>query len=105
MSGVSYPYRYQYEHVPASQTAQVLGTNGATGDYLHRLVCTVTTALTGNVVILDGSGFTHTILPASAGTGINSYDIEINAVSRNGAWKITTGAGVEVLAIGIFSAS
>jgi len=105
MSGVNYPYRYQYEHVAASQTAQVLGTNGATGDYLHRLVCTVTTALTGNVVILDGSGFTHTILPASAGTGINSYDIEINAVSRNGAWKITTGAGVEVLAIGIFSAS
>jgi hypothetical protein len=104
MSGVSYPYRYQYEHVAASQTAQVLGTNGATGDYLHRLVCTVTTALTGNVVILDGSGFTHTILPASAGTGINSYDIEVNAVSRNGAWKITTGAGVEVLAIGIFSA-
>jgi hypothetical protein len=105
MSGVNYPYRYQYEHVAAGQTAQVLGTNGATGDYLHRLVCTVTTALTGNVVILDGSGFTHTILPASAGTGINSYDIEINAVSRNGAWKITTGAGVEVLAIGIFSAS
>jgi hypothetical protein len=68
------------------------------------LVCTVTTASTGNVLILDGSGFTHTILPASAGTGINSYDIEINAVSRNGAWKITTGAGVEVLAIGIFSA-
>jgi hypothetical protein len=36
--------------------------------------------------------------------GINNYDIEVNAVSRNGAWKITTGAGVEVLAIGIFSA-
>jgi len=104
MSGVSYPYRYFYEHVAAGQTAQVLGTNGATGDYLHRLVCTVSTAATGNVLILDGSGFTHTILPASAGTGINSYDIEINAVSRNGAWKITTGAGVEVLAIGIFSA-
>ena len=104
MSGVSYPYRYQYEHVAASQTAQVLGTSGATGDYLHRLVCTVTTAATGNVVILDGSGFSHTILPASAGTGINNYDIEVNAVSRNGAWKITTGAGVEVLAIGIFSA-
>jgi len=104
MSGVSNPYRYQYEHVAAGQTAQVLGTNGATGDYLHRLVCTVTTALTGNVVILDGSGFSHTILPASAGTGINNYDIEVNAVSRNGPWKITTGAGVEVLAIGIFSA-
>jgi len=104
MSGVSNPYRYQYEHVPASQTAQVLGGTGAVGDYLHRLICTVSTAATGNVVILDGSGFSHTILPASAGTGINNYDIEVNAVSRNGAWKITTGAGVEVLAIGIFSA-
>jgi len=104
MSGVSNPYRYQYEHVAASQTAQVLGGTGAVGDYLHRLICTVSTAATGNVVILDGSGFSHTILPASAGTGINNYDIEVNAVSRNGAWKITTGAGVEVLAIGIFSA-
>ena len=106
MSGVNYPYRYQYEHVAASQTAQVLGTNGATGDYLYRLICTVTTAATGNVVIVDGSGtgiLTHTVLPASAGTGINVYNIEINAVSADGAWKVTTGAGVEVMAVGIFS--
>jgi hypothetical protein len=106
MSGVSYPYRYAYEHVAASQTAQVLGTTGAKGDYLHRIVCTVTTAATGNVVIVDGSGtgiLTHTVLPASAGTGINVYNIELNAVSQDGAWKITTGAGVEVMAVGIFS--
>jgi hypothetical protein len=106
MSGVSYPYRYQKEHVAASQTAQVLGTTGAKGDYLHRLICTVTTASTGNVLIVDGSGagiLTHTILPASAGTGINVYNIEVNAVSADGAWKVTTGAGVEVLAVGIFS--
>ena len=104
MSGVSNPFEYQYEHVAVSQTAQVLGGTGAVGDYLHRLICTVSTAATGNVIILDGTGFSHTILPASAGTGINSYNIEVNAISRNGAWKITTGAGVEVLAIGIFSA-
>jgi hypothetical protein len=104
MSGVPQPYEYQYEHVAVSQTAQVLGGTGATGDYLHRLICTVSTAATGNVIILDGTGFSHTILPASAGTGINSYNIEVNAISRNGPWKVTTGAGVEVLAIGIFSA-
>jgi len=106
MSGVSYPYRYFYEHVAAGQTAQVLGPTGAKGDYLHRLICTVTTAATGNVVIVDGSGtgiLTHTILPASAGTGINVYNIEVNAVSADGAWKVTTGAGVEVMAVGIFS--
>lgn len=106
MSGVSYPYRYFYEHVAASQTAQVLGATGAKGDYLHRLICTVTTSATGNVVIVDGSGtgiLTHTVLPALAGTGVNVYNIEVNAVSADGAWKVTTGAGVEVMAVGIFS--
>ena len=106
MSGVSYPYRYSYEHVAANQTAQVLGTVGAKGDYLHRIVCTVSTSASGNVVIVDGSGtgiLTHTILPALAGTGVNVYNVELNAVSQDGAWKITTGAGVEVMAIGIFS--
>ena len=106
MSGVSYPYRYQYEHVAAGQTAQVLGGTGAKGDYLHRMICTVTTAASGNVVIVDGSGtgvLTHTVLPALAGTGINVYNIEMNAVSADGAWKVTTGAGVEVMAVGIFS--
>ena len=100
MSGVSYPYRNFYEHVAAGQTAQVLGPTGAKGDYLHRLICTVSTAATGYVLIFVGSGagiLTHTILPASAGTGINVYNIEVNAVSADGAWKVTTGAGVEAI--------
>ena len=107
MSGVSNPYRYQYEHVAASSTAQVLGTTGAKGDYIHRLICTVTTAATGNVVIVDGSGtgiLTHTVLPANPVGGIGVYNVELNAVSADGAWKITTGAGVEVMAVGIFTA-
>jgi hypothetical protein len=104
MSGINTPYAYQYEHVAASQTAQVLGGTGAAGDYIHRLACTVSTAATGTVSILDGATFTHLLLPALPGGGIGQYDIELNVRSRNGAWKITTGAGVEVLAIGIFSA-
>ena len=106
MSGVPNPYRYQYEHVAASSSAQVLGTTGAIGDYIHRLVCTVTTALTSTVQIVDGTGagiLTHTVLPAAVGGGIGVYNIELNAVSANGAWKITTGAGVEVMAVGIFT--
>jgi hypothetical protein len=104
MSGINTPYAYQYEHVAASQTAQVLGGTGAAGDYIHRLACTVSTPSTGTVSILDGTTFTHLLLPASPGGGIGQYDIELNVRSRNGAWKITTGAGVEVLAVGIFSA-
>lgn len=104
MSGVNSPYRYQYEHVAASQTLQVLGGTGAAGDYLHRLVCTVSTAATALVQIKDGTNTTHTVLPNSPGGGIGVYNIELNAVSRSGAWQVTTGAGVEVLAIGVFSA-
>ena len=107
MSGVNNPYRYFYEHVAAGQTAQVLGTTGAVGDYLHRIVCTVTTGATGNVVVVDGTGtgiLTHTIVPASVSLVPGVYNVELNAVSANGAWKITTGAGVEVMAVGIFTA-
>jgi len=103
MSGISSPYRFQYEHVPVSTSARVLGGTGAVGDYLHRLICTVSTASTGNVILGDGA-FAHTIVPASSGSGINVYNIEVNAASTTGAWKVTTGAGVEVLAVGIFSA-
>ncbi len=105
MSGINNPYRYQYEHVAASQTAQVLGGTGAVGDYLHRIICTVTTSATGNVVIVDGTGtgiLTHTVLPALSGVGV--FNVEMNVASTTGPWKITTGAGVEVMAVGIFSA-
>lgn len=104
MSGVQHPYEYQYEHVAVSQTAQVLGGTGAIGDYLHRIICTVSTAATGNVILLDGAGVSHTVLPALCGTGINVYNIEVNAISKFGSWRITTGAGVEVIAVGVFSA-
>ena len=104
MSGVNSPYRYQYEHVAASQTLQVLGGTGAAGDYIYRLICTVSTAATALVQIKDGTVTTHTVLPNSPGGGIGVYNIELNAVSSSGAWQVTTGAGVEVLAIGVFSA-
>lgn len=103
MSGVNYPYRYPYEHVAASQTDQVLGGTGAVGDYLHRLICTVSTAATSRVQITDGS-LVHTILPNNVGGGIGVYVIDIESPSRTSAWKVTTAAGVEVLAVGIFTA-
>jgi hypothetical protein len=107
MSGVAYPYRFQYEHVSASSSAQVLGGAGATGDYIQRLICTVTTAATSSVVIVDGTGtgiLTHTVLPNNVGQGIGCYVIEVECASVTGPWKITTGAGVECMAVGIFSA-
>jgi hypothetical protein len=39
----------------------------------------------------------------AANTAIGVYSIEMNTFSKNGAWKITTGAGAEVLAMGNFT--
>ena len=101
MSGVNNPYRYFYETVAASQTAQVLGTNGAVGDYLHRIIAVVTTAATSTVSILDDTT-SISLLPATTVAG--TYSLELNLRSKEGPWKVTTGAGVSVIAVGIFSA-
>jgi len=100
MSGVQNPYEYAYETVAASQTAQVLGTAGAIGDYIHRLVITVGTAATGTVALLDD---TTSIPITAANTPIGVYIVDIGAISASGAWKITTGAGATVMAMGKFS--
>lgn len=104
MSGIEQPYRYQYETVAASQTDQVLGGTGATGDYLHRLIIVVATAATAAVDIRDGTATAINVLPNSPGNGIGVYVVELNMVSRTGAWQVTTGAGSTVIAVGIFSA-
>ena len=55
MSGTLNPYRHQYEVVPASSTNVVLGTTGAVGDFLHRIVLNVTTGASSTWVLSDGS--------------------------------------------------
>ena len=101
MSGVPYPYAYPSEPEAASQTAQVLGGTGAAGDYLHRIVVNVATAATSTVSVIDGS---TTVLAVPANTPIGSYSLELNLAAATGPWKVTTGAGVTVLAVGLFSA-
>jgi len=92
----------RYETVAASQTAQLLGAVGAAGDYVERLICVVATAATSAVTLLDG-GTSIAVLPNAVGQGIGTYVIEIGMVSVSGAWKITTAAGVSVIAVGRFS--
>ena len=93
----------EYETVAANQTDQVLGGNGAAGDYLGRVIVQVTTAgATGIASIKDGSGSSIPLVPASTPIGV--YVIEIGARSTGGAWKLSTGAAATALAIGSFSA-
>lgn len=100
MPEVAAQYGFKYEHVAASATAQVLGATGVAGDYLHRLIITVSATATSTVSLLDNNA-SHVLLAANSAIGV--YSVEVNSKSVNGAWKITTGAGAEVLAIGNFT--
>ena len=102
MSGIANPYRYQYETVAASQTGQVLGGTGATGDYVQRLIINTITVATAGVTLIDGS--TSIVIQTAASGVIGVQSVEIGVASVSGAWSVTTGAGATVVAVGIFSA-
>ena len=93
----------EWETVAASQTDQALGATGAAGDYLESLLCVVATAATSQVQIKDGAGSAITVLPNAVGAGVGTYPIPVGLVSLSGAWKITTAAGVSVIATGNFT--
>lgn len=93
-----------YEAVAASQTDQILGPVGAVGNQLAALVCTVATAATSTVSIKDGNGSAIPILAANTPIGV--YTVLVGALCVNPTtpgWKVTTGAGVSVLAVGRFT--
>lgn len=89
-----------YEAVAAGQTDQVMGPIGGAGDILQYVVVSVATAATSTSSIKDGSGSSITL--TAANTPIGVYTILLGARSTSGAWKITTGAGATVLAVGRF---
>ena len=94
----------EYETVAASQTAQVLGATGATGDYLSGLLVTPATTSPGNVLILDNAtSITVFTGGASSVSNLVPFFITIGAKSVSGAWKVTTGANVSVIGVGNFT--
>ena len=93
-----------YETVAASQTAQVLGATGATGDYLSGILVVPATTSPGAVAILDNAtSITVFTGGASSVTNLVPFFIPLGMLSVSGAWKITTGASVSVVGIGNFS--
>ena len=95
--------KYQAVTASASATALTGGGGGATGDYLAGLVCVVATASTSQVQITDGSGSAITVLPNAVGAGVGTYQVPLGIFSTSGAWKVTTAAGVSVVAVGDFT--
>jgi hypothetical protein len=92
-----------YETVAASQTAQVLGVGGSYGDYITGILVIPATTSPGAVALLDGA--TSINVFAGGATSVSSlvpFPIPLGMVSKNGPWKITTGANVSCIAVGNF---
>jgi hypothetical protein len=94
----------EYETVAASQTAQVLGATGATGDYISHVVVIPATTSPGNILLLDNAT-SITIFTGGAASVSNlvPFVINLGMISVSGAWKLTTGANVSAIGVGNFT--
>lgn len=94
-----------YKTVAASQTALVLGTTGAVGDVLQRLVIVPASVNAGAVSITDGGGSAITVFAGGTASisSLAPISVSLGLRSASGAWKVTTGASVSAIAIGNFT--
>lgn len=95
----------EYEAVAASQTTQALGATGAAGDLLEGLLVIPATTSPGAISIKDGSNTAITVFTGGASSVSNlvPFYIPLGLKSASGAWQVTTGANVSVLAGGDFT--
>jgi hypothetical protein len=95
----------QYQPVAASQSNAALGPGGGgVGDYLSHLTVIPATTSPGAVTVSDGA--TQPTVFTGGANSVSSlvpFTIALGARSTSGGWKITTGAGVSVVAFGQFS--
>lgn len=95
----------EYETVTASQRDQALGATGGAGDYIARVVIVPATTSPGEVLLLDNAtSITVFVGGASSVSDLKPFSVDLGMTSVSGAWKITTGADVSVVAVGNFSA-
>lgn len=95
----------EYEPVAASQSTQTIGATGATGDYLSGVLIVPANLNPGAVSIKDGADTAITIFTGGTASVSNlvPFYVPVGAVSRTGAWQITTGASVSAFATGNFT--
>ena len=98
------PVNTDYETVAAGQTAQVIGTTGAAGDYISHIIVIPATTSPGNVLLLDNAtSITLFAGGASSVSNLVPFVVALDMVSTSGAWKITTGTNVSVIAVSAFT--
>ncbi len=96
-------FQFDYETVAASQTDQVMGTTGAAGDLVNSVKCVTSAASVGAITIKDGSGAAITLFNAQSVANDNLNKDNMNWVSVDGGWKLTTGTNTTCVVAGRFS--
>lgn len=98
------PLAGHYETVAASQTDQMAGATGASGDYLAGVLIIPATLSPGAVSIEDGAtnipifvGGTDSILT------LHPFFVPLGIYSVSGGWEITTGVNVSAIPVGSFT--
>jgi len=101
---------YNYNTIAASQSAQNMskvqaGATGALGDFLSHLVVIPASTSPGNVQIKDGSDSAITVFAGGALSvaTLHPFTISLGLRSKTGAWQVTTGSNVSVVAAGVFT--
>lgn len=95
----------KYQTVAASQTAAVIkNASGENGDYIAGITVIPATTSPGNVILLDGAtSITVFAGGASSVSNLVPFFIQLGMTSKNGPWKLTTGANVSCIAVGKFT--
>lgn len=94
----------EYATVAASQTAQALGASGGVkGDAIFGIWVVPSATTAGVVTLIDGSTSINLYAGGTLGADLKGWYINLGILSTNGAWKITTGVGLSVVAIGKFT--
>lgn len=96
-------FRTDYETIAASQSDQVIGSAGAAGDVLEKIVVIPATTSPGAISIKDGSGSAITVFTGGAlsVSDLKTFVISLGIRAATN-WNVTTGANVSCIAIGRF---
>jgi hypothetical protein len=89
----------EYEYVSTSSASIVLGSTGAAGDYLGKMVCIVVSSASSLTRIHDG---TTTLTVLQNGTTPGTYVVPLGIKSTSGGWSVSTGT-TGVIAVGAFT--
>jgi hypothetical protein len=96
----------QYQAVAAGLGPVAIGPGGGgQGDYLSHITIVPASVSPGAVTITDGAASAITVFAGGTNSlsGLVPFTVAIGAKSTSGAWKVTTGASIIVIAIGQFT--